>query len=80
MNITKKQALGVTVPVLLIAAFSWAGNADHAEAKREHMRYCERVAQFEAEAARGIPLSKRNGHRDHKGIAEEYCPGMRPAP
>lgn len=46
MNITQKQALSMTVPVLLIAAMAWAGNADHAEAEREHLRYCERVVQF----------------------------------
>lgn len=80
MNITQKQVLGMSVPVLLIAAMAWAGNTDYAEAEREHLRYCERVAQFEAQAARGIPIKQRQGHRDHKGVAAEHCPGMRPAP
>ncbi|NYT74222.1 hypothetical protein HZU72_17565 [Halomonas sp. QX-2] len=80
MNITQKQTLAMALPIVLIAAMAWAGNADHAEAEREHLRYCERVVQFEAQAARGIPIEQRQGHRDHKGIAAEHCPGMRPAP
>lgn len=80
MNITQKKALGMTAPVFLIAALALAGNDDHAEEERKLMRYCERVAQFEAQAARGVPIEQRQGNRDHKGIAAEQCPGMRPAP
>jgi len=80
MSITKKQTLSMTAPVFLIAALALAGNDDHAEEERKLMRYCERVAQFEAQAARGIPIEQRQGHRDHKGVAAEQCPGMRPAP
>lgn len=80
MTITKKKALGVMAPMILIAAYAWAGNADYKEEELELERYCERVAQFEAQAARGVPIDQRQGHRDHKGIAEDECPGMKPAP
>lgn len=79
MSITKKQTLSMTAPVLLIAVIAWAGTADHEEEERKHLRYCERVVTFEVQAARGVPVEQRQGHRDYKGVAAERCPGMRPA-
>ena len=76
MNGKTLSALAIAV---LFAAFAMAGTDSHQESERELMRYCERVVQFEAQAARGIPVKQRDGHRDHKGIAEEHCPGLRPA-
>lgn len=72
----KAFLLGV---VALLAAMAYAGNADHAEAEREHLRYCERVVNFEADARRGIQLTHRRGHADWRGIAADTCPGMKPA-
>ncbi|MEL7893470.1 hypothetical protein [Vreelandella neptunia] len=41
--------------------------------------YCTDAAVWAAEEARGVPLELRTGQPDYKGIAEESCPGMRPA-
>tara|TARA_R110000850_G_scaffold213963_3_gene339935 strand:- start:854 stop:1135 length:282 start_codon:yes stop_codon:yes gene_type:complete len=41
--------------------------------------YCTDAAVWAAEEARGVPLELRIGQPDYKGIAEESCPGMRPA-
>lgn len=74
------RTYGVVTMTVLLGAFSYASNSDYDEVEQELLRYCERVVQFEVEAVRGVPISQRNGHRDHKGIAAEHCPGMRPAP
>ena len=80
MNVSQKRTLSVIAVLLVVTAYAWAGDADYAEEERELERYCERVVQFEAQAARGVPIEQRQGNRDHKGIAAEQCPGMRPAP
>lgn len=41
--------------------------------------YCTEAAVWAAEEARGVPLNKRTGQPDYRGIADEQCPGMRPA-
>lgn len=41
--------------------------------------YCTDAAVWAAEEARGVPISDRTGLPDYKGIAEDSCPGMRPA-
>lgn len=58
-----------------------AGHDADAGHKQRVMSYCEGVAVFEAEKARGVPLSKRVGHRDWDDRIDvvEQCPGMRPA-
>lgn len=74
-----RKAFSACAIVFLFAAYAMAGSDDHAEEERKLESYCERVVQFEAQAARGVPIEQRDGHRDHKGIAESDCPGMRPA-
>ncbi|MEG3078525.1 hypothetical protein R3F64_01475 [Halomonas sp. 5021] len=73
------KTLSVIAILGLVTAMAWAGNADYEATQREHLRYCERVAQYEAEVARGVPTEKLNGHSDFKNVAEEHCPGLRPA-
>ncbi|MBZ5489172.1 hypothetical protein HW452_16755 [Halomonas aquamarina] len=41
--------------------------------------YCTDAAIWAAEEARGVPLNRRTGQPDYRGIAAEQCPGMRPA-
>lgn len=41
--------------------------------------YCASVAQWTAEAQRGVPLNRRTGHPDFDEIAAEHCPGLWPA-
>ena len=41
--------------------------------------YCTDAAVWAAEEARGVPINQRIGQPDYKGIAEDNCPGMRPA-
>jgi hypothetical protein len=77
----RKKTLSVLAIAALFSALALAGHDSKAEAERELLSYCERVAQFEAEKARGVPLEFRNGHRDWRddiNVAED-CPGMRPA-
>ncbi|MGM0858627.1 MAG: hypothetical protein ACQEW0_16330 [Pseudomonadota bacterium] len=76
MNGTMFSALAVAV---LFAAFAMAGTDDYAEEERKLMRYCERVVDYHADKAMGVPIEQRRGNRDHKGIAESDCPGMKPA-
>lgn len=41
--------------------------------------YCTDAAVWAAEEARGVPINQRTGQPDYKEIAEDSCPGMRPA-
>ncbi|MBB3142789.1 hypothetical protein [Halomonas organivorans] len=43
-------------------------------ASEMHRQYCQDVALWQAEAARGVPLNRRVGQPDWKGIAAEQCP------
>lgn len=72
---------GASVIALLMAigAMAALGRADHETEQRQLLTYCEDVAIWQAEAARGIDPHHRTGHPDYSGIAEDECPGMRPA-
>ena len=77
-----KNALWAAALVGIIATMgALAGNDTHAEQEQSVSSYCEGVAVFAAEEARGVPLKNRTGHRDwDDGInVAEQCPGMRPA-
>ena len=56
-----------------------AGAMDAPEPVETHKRYCQGVAVWEADAARGIGPYDRAGHPDWREIAADVCPGMRPA-
>lgn len=65
----------------VIAAMGMMAEGEAEDAQRGVLVYCEGVAVFEAEKARGVPLDKRVGHRhwdDSINVAEQ-CPGMHPA-
>lgn len=65
--------------IAIVGAMAALGRADHETQQAQHLRYCEDVALWQAEAARGIDPHHRTGHPDYQGIAEEHCPGLRPA-
>lgn len=56
-----------------------AGAMDAPEPTELHKNYCQGVAVWEAEAARGIDPYQRSGHPDWREIAADVCPGLRPA-
>lgn len=75
------QKLTFTAAVILtvLAVMVWTGAADAEEAQREQARYCEGVAVWEAQAARGVPKIQRTGHADYNRTAARECPGLNPA-
>lgn len=72
-------ALAITTVAALIAAMAWVTRHDEQVASASLEQYCEDAAIWAAEEARGVPLEERVGQPDHKNIAAEQCPGMRPA-
>lgn len=79
----RNKIVGIVVGVMGFVGLAVAGRYDagnQADVDAVHLRYCEEVAVWEAEAARGIPEFERTGHDDWRGIAEEVCPGLKPAP
>lgn len=76
----KKKAYSALAIAVLFAAFAMAGTDSHQESERELMRYCERVVDHYVDKSMGLPIEQRRGHKDHRGIAAEACPGMRAAP
>lgn len=64
---------------LALAVMALLGRADYAVEQRILDTYCEDVAVWAAEAARGIRPEHRTGTPDYHGIAAAQCPGMRPA-
>ncbi|WP_447556395.1 hypothetical protein [Vreelandella sp. EE22] len=72
-------ALGAIITGLAVLGHGAPGEAD--EPRRQLLVYCEGVAVFEAEKARGVPLENRVGHYDWDDRIDvaEQCPGMRPA-
>lgn len=63
----------------LLAAIGWVTRMDEQVANVSLQHYCEDAAIWAAEEARGVPLEERVGQPDHRSIAAEQCPGMRPA-
>jgi len=65
----------------VIAALGMLAEGEAEDKQRGLLVYCEGVAVFEAEKARGVPLANRTGHRDWDNSIDvaESCPGMRPA-
>lgn len=77
-----KQATKLLWAAFLFVALLAMGQLSKGEAQEEAKwltAYCTDAAIWAAEEARGVPLNQRTGQPDYKGIAEESCPGMRPA-
>lgn len=77
-----KQANKLIWAAFLFIALVVMGQLAKGEAQEESAwlkAYCKDAAVWAAEEARGVPLSQRTGQPDYRGIAEEHCPGMRPA-
>lgn len=73
----KSLCLGFLISAVLVMSYLSKGEAqDEAEWLT---RYCTDAAIWAAEEARAVPLEERTGQPDYKGIAEEQCPGMKPA-
>lgn len=76
------QATKLLWAAFLFVALLVMGQLSKSEAQDEAKwlnAYCTDAAIWAAEEARGVPLNQRAGQPDYKGIAEESCPGMRPA-
>jgi len=74
------RTLSVAALVVILASMVLAANLDAADEQSLHLRYCNEVVTWEVEAVQGIPPEHRTGHPDFRGIAEDYCPGMRKTP
>lgn len=53
------QALGIILFFLVI--YGIAGRFDTQDAQAQHKLYCEMVAIWQADAARGVPANERTG-------------------
>lgn len=76
------QATKLLWVAFLFVALLVMGQLSKSEAQEEAKwlnAYCTDAAIWAAEEARGVPLNQRTGQPDYRGIAEELCPGMRPA-
>lgn len=76
------QAIKTLCAAFLVIAVLVMGYLSKGEAQEEAdwlVSYCTDAAIWAAEEARGVPLSERTGQPDYKDIAEEQCPGMKPA-
>ena len=73
------RALAILAVAALISATIWVAATDRDLASASHALYCEDAAIWAAEEARGVPLEERVGQPDYRGIADDHCPGMRPA-
>ncbi len=77
-----KQATNAAWAAFLFVALIVMGQLSKGEAQEQAdwlTAYCTEAAIWAAEEARGVPLNQRTGQPDYRGIAEEHCPGMRPA-
>lgn len=62
-----------------VVAMGQLSKSDAQEEQEWLTSYCTDAAIWAAEEARGVPLNRRTGQPDYRGIAAEQCPGMRPA-
>ena len=73
------RALSLIALAAIIGSMIVASKLDASDSERLHRKYCQEVAVWSAEAARGIDPHHRTGHPDYRGNAAEICPGLRPA-
>lgn len=66
------SAIG-TLGLLTAASVGAFGPSDYEVQLMQQDRYCESVATWNAEAARGVAPARRYGHPDYDGIAAEVC-------
>lgn len=81
MSIQRTNTKWALCLAAVIATMAMLAEGEAEDAQRDVLAYCEGVAVFAAEQARGVPLERRVGHRDWDdriNVAEQ-CPGMRPA-
>ena len=75
----KRLALGFGALPLACAGLLIMANVqqmDREIAAEQHRQYCEDVALWRTEVAQDVPLNRRAGQPDHRGIADEQCPGI----
>jgi hypothetical protein len=73
------RAMWILLLAAVIAGIGWLDATDRQAQQQAHIQYCEGVATWMVEAERGIDPLRRTGHPDWREIAEEECPGLRPA-
>lgn len=82
-EIATKAAAIATVGALLLGGaqvMGWMAETDADIERASVQAYCQGVATWQAEAARGIAPERRTGHPDYNGTADEQCrPGNRSA-
>ncbi|MGQ7253939.1 hypothetical protein [Vreelandella titanicae] len=80
MSISRNNTVWVVGLLAVVAALGMTAEGEAEDQERDVLAYCEGVAVFEAEKARGVPLEQRVGHRDWDDSINvpEQCPGMRP--
>ncbi|OLO05248.1 hypothetical protein [Salinicola socius] len=62
-----------TLAVLTVASVGLPGPSDYEVQLMQQAQYCESVATWNAEAARGVAPARRYGHPDYDGIADTAC-------
>lgn len=75
----KTKTLSAIALIVLGLTMVLAANLGAADKDSLHRTYCHEVAVWAAEEARGVEPLERTGMPDYRGIAEEHCPGLRPA-
>ena len=81
MSINRTNTVWAVGLLAVVAALGMTAEGEAEDQERDVLAYCEGVAVFEAEKARGVPLDQRVGHYDWDDSINvaEHCPGMRPA-
>ena len=74
LSMPRWQAIGIGL--LIIVAFGIVGHFDAQEEQAQHEHYCEMVAIWKADAARGVPANDRAGWPPFDG---EHCVIMLPS-
>jgi len=62
-----------TLGILTAASVGLVGPSDYEVQLMQQEQYCESVATWNAEAARGVAPERRYGHPDYDGIADDVC-------
>ncbi len=73
------RAMWIAILSALLGAVLVLHGHDQRHRQAAAREYCESVAIWLAEEARGIAPEHRTGHPDYEEIAVEQCPGLRPA-
>ncbi|WP_251976751.1 hypothetical protein [Salinicola avicenniae] len=66
------SAIG-TLGLLTAASVGLVGPSDYEMQLMQQEQYCESVATWNAEAARGVAPAQRYGHPDYDDIADTAC-------